>query len=98
MFQIRVVYSFIPIHNKSILYTQNKIPQVTIVLFLNPIVVVWLQTILFERCNSPHLLLKYRDDWHSESSQLDKSQILNVVAIFLNNDPTGIIHPFKNIG
>jgi len=59
-------------------------PEVTIVLYLNPIgiVVVRLQTILCERCNSVHLLLKYRDDWHSESSQLDISQNLNVVDFF----------------
>lgn len=60
--------------------------------------VVRLQTILCERCNSAHLLLKYRDDRHSESSQLDISQNLNVVDLFLNNDPTGRIRPFKNIG
>jgi len=50
--------------------------------FFNPIVVIQLQTILFERCNSVHLLLKYRDGRHSKSSQLYKlSQNLNIIDI-----------------
>jgi hypothetical protein len=77
-------------------YTQNKILQVTIVLFklsLNLIVVVRLQTILFEQCTSAHLLLIYRDNWHSESSQPDKwSQNLNVIESFLNNAFIGMYH------